>query len=490
MIRLRLLALGLMISAFGCGAADSVAPAGAGEYAKDFAEQPRCLRIEYLHSFSPEGDREVFAIERVIAEGDWAGPRGKVRLSDELGLYRCELLAKDDGRLLFSTGFCSIFGEWRTTDDAVARPTQAFVESVRAPEPSVPARFRLSKRDDRNRFAPIFEADLPAPIAVAGRARPDVVTIEEHGSLEDCVDLVFLGDGYADAERGKFLADVKRLSNSLLSSEPYSRMRERFNVRAVFTASPESGVSQPTRGIERKSALGCRYSTFGLSRYVLTLDDRAWRDAASEAPYDAAILLLNSRDYGGGGILQLYCVAAADSDAAEYLVAHEFGHSFAGLGDEYYTSPVAYRDFAKKSVEPWEPNVTALLPGEELKWRARVDPSTPLPTPWRKADYDGLSASTQSLRESLEKEALPPPAIAARVSESRASILAAVFAAPRQVGAYEGALYEANGLFRPELDCIMFRRDCTYYCRVCDDSVVERIVDWTTSEALDRNDTR
>jgi hypothetical protein len=472
--RLAALALGILGSFSGCAASPESAPPTALEA----SPRPRCLRIEYRHSFAPDGSGEAFAIERVLAEGAWAGPRDRVRLAADLGLYRCEIVANADGRVLFAMGFCSIFGEWRTTDDAIATPSLSFLESVRVPEPAVPARFRLSKRDAENRFAPIFEADLPDPVVRPGRPRPDVVTIEEHGPLEECVDLVFLGDGYTEPERGKFLADVRRLANSLLAREPYASLRERFNVRAVFTPSAESGVRHPGRGIERSSALGCSYSTFGLPRYVLTLDDRAWRDAASEAPYDAAILLLNSRDYGGGGILQLYCVAAADSDAAEYLVAHEFGHSFAGLGDEYYSSPVAYREFAKKSVEPWEPNVTALLPGSEPKWRDRIDSQTPLPTPWRKTEFDGLSASTQSLRESLERESLPAPAIAARISESRASILASIFAVPRQVGAYEGALYESEGLYRPEIDCIMFRRDCTYYCVVCDDAIRARIADW------------
>lgn len=444
------------------------------------AETPRCLRIEYIHSFADGEDREVFAIERVIAEGPWAGPVGKERVGDQLGLYLCEIVALDDDRLLFASGYCSIFGEWKTTAAAKEHRDLPFIESVRVPEPSVPAKLRLSKRDAANRFAVLFEAALPAPVELPPRARPDVVTIEENGSLDECVDIAFLGDGYTEAERGKFLADVTRLSNSLLAREPYRGIRNRFNVRAVFTPSPQSGVSQPGRGIERDSALGCRYSTFGLARYVLTLDDRAWRDAASDAPYDTAIILLNARDYGGGGILNLYCVAAADSDAAEYLVAHEFGHSFAGLGDEYYTSPVAYLDYASKSVEPWEPNVTALLPGAELKWRHHVASKTSLPTPWKKTDFDGLAMSTQSLRQQLEKESLPPPTIASRVSESRAAILDSIFDGTRTVGAYEGALYEAFSLYRPEIDCIMFRRDCTYYCRVCDEAVLHQVDAWTS----------
>jgi len=42
------------------------------------------------------------------------------------------------------------------------------------------------------------------------------------------------------------------------------------------------------------------------------------------------------------------------SEWADYLFVHEFGHHFAALADEYYTSPVAYEPVAKV-VEPWEP---------------------------------------------------------------------------------------------------------------------------------------
>ena len=45
-----------------------------------------------------------------------------------------------------------------------------------------------------------------------------------------------------------------------------------------------------------------------------------------------------------------------------------------------------------------------------------------------------------------------------------------------KVGAFEGAEYEPRGLFRPELDCIMFTRDEVGFCRVCR-KAIERIID-------------
>ena len=71
-------------------------------------------------------------------------------------------------------------------------------------------------------------------------------------------------------------------------------------------------------------------------------------------------IVVNGRTYGGGGIYGLYSTVAADNAFAPYVFVHEFGHHFAALADEYYTSPVAYLPSTTRE-EPWEPNVTALL---------------------------------------------------------------------------------------------------------------------------------
>ena len=45
-----------------------------------------------------------------------------------------------------------------------------------------------------------------------------------------------------------------------------------------------------------------------------------------------------------------------------------------------------------------------------------------------------------------------------------------------KVGAFEGASYEAKGLYRPQADCIMFTRDAVGFCRVCR-RAIERVID-------------
>ena len=48
-----------------------------------------------------------------------------------------------------------------------------------------------------------------------------------------------------------------------------------------------------------------------------------------------------------------------------------------------------------------------------------------------------------------------------------------------KVGAFEGAMYEAKGLYRPEVDCIMFTRNPTSFCRVCA-RALSRVIDRCT----------
>jgi len=44
-----------------------------------------------------------------------------------------------------------------------------------------------------------------------------------------------------------------------------------------------------------------------------------------------------------------------------------------------------------------------------------------------------------------------------------------------RVGAFEGGGYRAKGIYRPEVDCIMFTRNPTHYCRVCTRAIEEMI---------------
>ena len=200
------------------------------------------------------------------------------------------------------------------------------------------------------------------------------------------------------------------------------------------------------------------------------------RKLVSSAPYDFIEILTNSDVYGGGGIYGLYSTAAANSEWAGYLFVHEFAHHFAGLADEYYTSSVAY-EAPEERREPYEPNVTALLDPTELKWRDIVPASTPLPTPWPKTAYEEHSLAYQERRRQMRAENVPEDEMN-RLFRDNQTVIEKMFASAEYsevVGAFEGAIYQAEGYYRPEMNCIMFTRT-EHFCRVCA-AAIEQVVD-------------
>jgi hypothetical protein len=221
--------------------------------------------------------------------------------------------------------------------------------------------------------------------------------------------------------------------------------------------------------------VGASYDTFGTERYVLTTDNRVLRDIASFAPYEFIEILVNGQIYGGGGIFNQYATVAIDNLWAGYVGVHEFGHQFAGLADEYYTSDVAYLPEEKKT-EPWEPNVTALLAPASLKWKDLVAAETPIPTPWEQDEFDRFERDIQRQRRELRAAGRPEAEMDELFRKQRAREDAMLGAQKyaEKVGAFEGANYEAKGYYRPEIDCIMFTR-YDKFCAVCR-RAIERVI--------------
>ena len=438
------------------------------------------MRLDYYHT--GDATSEVFSVDRVVIEPlPWSGPPSQAIDSSNLGKYLFEVRDAKTKQLLYSRGFASIYGEWETTDEAKT-VKRTFQESLRFPAPTAPVSIVLKKRDAKNVFQDVWTTTIDPADQFVDRSKPvapaPLITIQKTGEPEDRVDFLILGDGYTAAEAKKFEADARRLTDTLFATSPFKENRRSFNVWALCPPAAESGISRPSTGIYRDSPLGATYDAFGSERYVLTFDNRALRRTAQFAPYEFIEVLVNGRTYGGGGIFNLYSTVASDNAFANYVFVHEFGHHFAGLADEYYTSSVAYTPSADR-VEPWEPNVTALLDVSTLKWRNLVSPSanvTPIPTPWNKEAFENYSREIQRRRVQLRKDKRPEEEMEALFREELAHE-EKMFAVEKyfgQVGAFEGAMYEARGYYRPEIDCIMFSRT-DHFCKVCR-AAIERII--------------
>ena len=438
----------------------------------------RTFRVDYVHSGTASEQR--FALERLVLEPlPWPGNPDRPIDDTNSGKYRFEVRDRSSGRLLYSRGFSSIFGEWQTTAEA-KQVARAFGESLRFPAPAAPVQIVLFERDDRtNLFREAWKVGVdPKDPAVDDSPPPpagELIALQRTGDPAVKVDLLLLGDGYTARERGKFEKDARRLMEVLFSASPFKERRDDFNVWALCPPAAQSGISRPSLGIHRRSPVGATYDAFGSERYVLSFDNRAFRDLASHAPYDVVEIVANSGTYGGGGIFNLYGTVAADSRWAPYILVHEFAHHLAGLADEYFTSPTAYESKAERP-EPWEGNVTA--DPRHPKWAALLTPGVPLPTPWDEAGFLEWQKGIQERRKEIRAERRPEfemdAHFAAEKVEATRRLSSERYAG--KVGVFEGANYESKGFFRSQTDCIMFTRDDVPFCAACR-SAIDRILD-------------
>ncbi len=436
----------------------------------------KTMRLDYFHSGT--SSEEHFAIDRILSDGPWAGSVDHLIDPLNFGLYQFNIVDLESGESIYSRGFASVFGEWQTIPEA-SEKWGTFHESVRFPWPHKAVKLEMKKRDAKNNFVIIWETTIDpssraiVPADLVSHYKTNDILI--NGPAQEKVDLVILADGYTVDEMDKFRKDVERLTTSLFAVEPFKSRKNDFNVRTVETPSATSGVNKPHPGVFSRTPLSVHYSSFDSERYALSYDNRTIRDVASSVPYDFMYLLINEKTYGGGGIYQLYASVAVDNLFSDYIFVHEFGHHFAALADEYYSSSVSYQ-MPEITVEPWEANITALIDGK-LKWAEMVKDGTPIPTPWDKEKFDHHAIEIQNERNRL------------RAAKAPESVLEELFLKQRKeetkminementgkVGAFEGASYYQYGMYRSSTDCIMYTRNSNNFCTVCQKAISDVI---------------
>ena len=443
-----------------------------------FAEAPQTMRLDYFHSGNSK--TEMFSLDEVVVEAlPWTGNMQQPVDKTLRGKYLFEIVDDESGDIAWSRSFSSIYGEWETTGEARSI-NRTFHESVRFPRPAAAFHVVLKKRDAANQFEEIWRIGVDPNDYMHHREgamyADQVVAIVNNGDPAQKVDLLLLGDGYTAEEHDAFIAKAHEMAEVLFATSPFKERREDFNIWALAPHAAESGVSRPSTNTYRDSPIGVTYDSFRSERYVLTFDNKAWRRIASSTPYDFVEILTNTETYGGGGIYGLFSTAAANGEWAPYLFVHEFGHHFAGLADEYYTSSVAYAG-PEVIIEPYEPNVTALLDPDNLKWRHLVGENTPLPTPWPKKEFEEHSMSVQVTRRQMRADNVPEAEMNAlfRFTKEYSEKLFAANEYKGSIGAFEGANYEAKGYYRSEQNCLMFTRT-EHFCAVCA-AAIEKVID-------------
>ncbi len=359
----------------------------------------------------------------------WAGNKTNLIDPFNYGSYRFRVFDVESGSLLFSKGFSTLFQEWQTTAEAKEQD-KTFYQAAIFPYPKQKVRLEIDARQWEGGFKTIFETDIDPNNYFILNEKPtpfETVDILHNGKPENKVDIVILSEGYTATEMKKFVDDAKRVTNYLFESEPFKSEKEKFNVTAILVPSAESGTDVPGENSYKNTHFNSSFYTFDVSRYLTLSDMKTVYDAAAVAPYDQIYVLVNTERYGGGGFYNFLTVCTADNALTKEVFVHEFGHGFAGLGDEYYNSEVAYEDFYNLKTEPWEPNITTLV-DFGTKWENMVADSVPVPTP----------------RENKYR---------------------------KTVGVYEGGGYMTKGIYSPFIDCRMKSNNAEKFCPVCEEAI-------------------
>ncbi len=393
-------------------------------FEKNFEDQS--MRIDLILAGNKQN--QTVYISEIKKEPFWGGSKTNLIDKFNYGEYRFFIIDESSSDTLYSKGFCTLFEEWRSTEEA-KHMKKAFYQTVTFPYPKKDVTFVLEERHRNGSFTTMLSQRIdPSDVNIRqfSTGKHEVVKIINNGSSDKMVDLVFIAEGYQSDEMGKFKSDVKKHAEYLLKQKPYAQNKDKFNFWAVCSPSKDSGPSEPEKGVWKETAVNSAFNTFYVDRYLETTDVKAIRDIAAEAPYDHIVVLVNSKRYGGGGIYNHFSLGTADHPLAYKVMIHELGHGLFGLADEYYTSDVAYQDFFDLKVEPWQPNITTLV-NFDTKWKKMLSSHTPVPTP---VDSDFKN----------------------------------------QTGVFEGGGYVSKGVFRSAVNCRMKSNEAKGFCEVCSDA--------------------
>lgn len=393
----------------------------------------KTLRIDYMHSGS--AGVEYYMFDTLYAEKYWGGSKTNLIDEFEYGNYKFEVYDTETNELLYSRGYSSLFREYQSTAEGEGS-CKSFDESIVFPYPKHEVNIVFSSRQKDLSWSKEYILTIdPKTRDIQKNTRKKFKRKKIHysGNPNKKLDIVIIAEGYTADQMEKFAEDCERFKGYILNSEPYDQNKDKINIWAVESISDESGTDLPGQDIWKNTIVGTNFYTFDSERYLTTEDNISVRDVAANAPYDQIFILVNHEKYGGGGIYNFYSLGTSDNPAGDFLFQHEFGHSFAGLGDEYYTSDVAVEDFYPTNVEPWEPNITTLVDFNS-KWQNMVSHSTPVPTPATE-EYENT------------------------------------------VGVYEGGGYVAKGVYRPYIDCTMKSVKYNAFCPVCKRGI-QRMIDF------------
>ena len=408
------------------------------------AAQDKTLRVDYV--FSGTDKATEISLERLYSFDGWAGRTVNLDRVPVKGNGQISMTDVATGKTIYMQSFSTLFQEWKTTEEAT-RLRKAFENTFLLPMPSAKAVVKVELYDFfGNVCASLNHVVDPSDILIR-HIIPDPAPhryLLKSGPPQDKIDVAIVAEGYTAEESEQFYRDAQVAMDAILAHEPFASYRDRFNFVAIALESEDSGVSVPREGLWKNTAVGSNYDTFYSDRYLTTSCVWKMHDALCGVPYEHLVILANTDTYGGGGIYNSYTLTTALHKDFKPVVVHEFGHSFAGLADEYYYDDQFVEYYYPES-EPWEQNITTLYDFES-KWDDMLPKLIQIPTPVNGDVWKRI------------KEGEKPKAI---------------------IGVYEGAGYQSKGVYRPYPDCRMKTNAAESFCPVCQRAIA-RIIEFYT----------
>ena len=383
--------------------------------------QTQTLRVDYMFSGT---DKSVeISLDEMSRFDSWAGRRTNLKEVPVRGNGQICMTDLQTGDTLYRMSFSTLFQEWQTTEEAT-KVRKSFENVFLLPMPQTIAKVNVHLYDFfGNIVASLNHVVDPSDILIRqlNPQTPEHRYLLKSGAPEEKIDVAIVAEGYTAEEMDMFYADAQAAMEAILNHEPFGQYKDRFNFMAVALESQDSGVSVPGEGEWKDTALKAHFNTFYMDRYLTTLRLKNMHDKLCGVPYEHIVILANTDTYGGGGIYNSYTLTTAHHPAFKPVVVHEFGHSFAGLADEYYYDD-QYVEYYYPGTEPWEQNITTLADFES-KWKDMLDAG--------------------------EAELL------------------------------EGAGYQSKGVYRPAKDCRMHTNRAENFCPVCQ-RALGRIIEFYT----------
>lgn len=410
----------------------STAILSAQKFDENFSDST--LRLDY--TFLGNASEQHVALRDISETDGWWGRRTNLDSVPLKGNGDLTIYDQQSGKVIYKTSFSSLFQEWITTSEA-ATVTRSFEFTILVPKPLREAKATLLLRDNVGKESSHTFTLNPEDVLIADRSNAEPLPysyVHKGGDSKECIDVVILAEGYTPEEMDIFIEDANITATEILSYEPFKSYADKFNFIAVLSPSVDSNVSVPQDEAWRTTAVGSNFMTFYMDRYLTSSNVYDMYDLTTNIPCEHLIILANTDTYGGGGIYNSYTLTTAHHVAFRPVVVHEFGHSFGGLGDEYFYVTTDNNDeMHSLTHEPWEPNITTLVDFES-KWADMVE--------------EGVEIPTEVTKERTENYT---------------------------VGVYEGGGYRAKGIYRPTDVCRMRNNTAERFCPVCE-RAIERVI--------------